>query len=884
MRRLVKIVAAVTPAAGLLLGAAGPASAAAKPKLPNPVLTQTPPKATNSRAATFAWRTVTGTSYTCSLDGTRDIACGSPKSYTNLAVGSHSWRLTANRSGYRSSTATWSWRIDVVAPAAPVVAAVPTPTRSTSASVSWTDSDTSVVGFTCQLDAAVAAACTSPKALSGLADGSHTLTVTARDAAGNTASGHTTWVVDTTPPPVPVVTGPASPTNATGASLSWPDEAGATFTCALDGNPYPSCTSPVSLTGLAAGQHAFDVRAVDALGNTSAPGEAAWLVDLTPPAAPTLVSGPASPTNATSAEVYFTDADETGASFTCALDGGQAATCTSPWSSSTTLADGPHSLVVVARDAAGNPSDGLTVPWTVDATAPTPPRITSGPVLTNAPGAAFAFSDDDATVDHFTCSVDGGPEATCVTGDSFTVAPGHHQLTVMAVDGVNNRSAATWSWTYDNVAPAVPTATTPTSGVVSQTAPALGFTGDATDVASYTCAVDGAAAATCTSPFTAPGTLADGLHQVQVRAVDGAGNASDPLQFAFTVDTVQPTGATSAPASLTAPAVETFSEDVLGVSASSVQLRVGATAVPASVSCRSAANAVVPCTGAARRAVVQPSAALVPGQHYSLVVGSGVHDAAGNVAAVVPGSFRGALLQQETSWAIAQSWRVAPSAYAYGSQYVVSDTAGATLSYAFRGSSITWYALTGPSMGVARVYVDGTYKGLVNSYAASTHYKVAHTLSGLTSTTHTLRIVVTGVKGYSRGTGALVTVDAVKVGAGAVVTNPASSTRWGRAGNKYASGSAFSSEDLSGAAVAMTFRGTSITWVTITGPGMGSARVYLDGVLKGTVDDFSSTTRFGVKRTWALTDKVHTIRIVALGTHRTGATGSRVVLDALQVG
>ena len=64
---------------------------------------------------------------------------------------------------------------------------------------------------------------------------------------------------------------------------------------------------------------------------------------------------------------------------------------------------------------------------------------------------------------------------------------------------------------------------------------------------------------------------------------------------------------------------------------------------------------------------------------------------------------------------------------------------------------------------------------------------------------------------------------------------------------------------------------------------MGRASVYVDGVLKGTYDDYASTSK-AVVRTWKVTDKVHTLKVVVTGTHRTGATGTRVVLDRLTVG
>jgi subtilisin family serine protease len=56
----------------------------------------------------------------------------------------------------------------------------------------------------------------------------------------------------------------------------------------------------------------------------------------------------------------------------------------------------------------------------------------------------------------------------------------------------------------------------------------------------YHCQLDGAAAATCTSPV-AYNALADGMHTVQVVAVDEAGNRSEPASSSWRVDTAAPT-------------------------------------------------------------------------------------------------------------------------------------------------------------------------------------------------------------------------------------------------------------------------------------------------------------------------------------------------------
>lgn len=46
-------------------------------------------------------------------------------------------------------------------------------------------------------------------------------------------------------------------------------DAGVTFSCRVDGNPWYSCTSPTTLTGLSTGSHRIEVRSVDSTGNLS---------------------------------------------------------------------------------------------------------------------------------------------------------------------------------------------------------------------------------------------------------------------------------------------------------------------------------------------------------------------------------------------------------------------------------------------------------------------------------------------------------------------------------------------------------------------------------------------------------------------------------------
>ncbi len=77
-----------------------------------------------------------------------------------------------------------------------------------------------------------------------------------------------------------VDSGPADPTTETQADFTFSaDDPSATFECSLDGGGWAPCSSPKALTGLAAGTHTFEARAVDPAGNVDpTPAAHAWTV------------------------------------------------------------------------------------------------------------------------------------------------------------------------------------------------------------------------------------------------------------------------------------------------------------------------------------------------------------------------------------------------------------------------------------------------------------------------------------------------------------------------------------------------------------------------------------------------------------------------------
>src|SRR5205814_4265547 len=147
------------------------------------------------------------------------------------------------------------------------------------------------------------ASCGSPGAydLSGQADGNFTFSVRAVDAAGNASAPATSpYALDRLAPASPVITtAPTSPGRDQTPSFGFTGDADATLRCRLLHAPavapaFAECRSPKTydLTSSDDGTYTFDLEAADAAGNESADIRYAYLLDTTPPAAPTITARP----------------------------------------------------------------------------------------------------------------------------------------------------------------------------------------------------------------------------------------------------------------------------------------------------------------------------------------------------------------------------------------------------------------------------------------------------------------------------------------------------------------------------------------------------------------------------------------------------------------
>jgi hypothetical protein len=284
--------------------AAGPAA---------PTITSTPSNPTNSSSATFTFSGApSGGSYQCKLDGAAFASCPSPKSYTGLTAGSHTFQVRAlDNKGKAGDPASFTWSIDLTPPlVSSIVREGLNPTNG--ASVAWTVTfSESVVGVdTADFQLATAGLGGSPSIFgvsgsgttrtvsAGTGTGSGTIALSLVDndsiadsvgnklggtGAGNGNFAGPSFTIDRTPPPAPGITGaPEDPTPANFADPSvfeFQDaESGVSFRCAMDGGAASACTSPKSYSGLGQGLHTFGVRAVDVAGNESSAATYSWTI------------------------------------------------------------------------------------------------------------------------------------------------------------------------------------------------------------------------------------------------------------------------------------------------------------------------------------------------------------------------------------------------------------------------------------------------------------------------------------------------------------------------------------------------------------------------------------------------------------------------------
>ncbi len=478
---------------------------------PTVTITSHPNNPSNSTSATFGFTVSDGT-IQCRIDGGAFASCSSPATFSGLAEASHTFTVQSTDTAGNVGSASFTWIIDTTPPTVSITSHPNNPTNQTSATFAFTVSDGTIQ---CKLDSGTFASCSSPVTFSGLASTSHTFTVQSTDTAGNVGSASFTWTIDTTPPTVTITSGPKNPSNSATATFTFTVSDG-TIQCKVDSGAFAACSSPATFAGLAVCSHTFTVQSTDTAGNVGSASQT-WTIDTTPPVV-TINSGPKNPTNSTSATFTFS-ANET-ATFTCKIDSGTAAACTSP-ATFTVTGDGSHTFTVTATDTAGNVGTPATFTWTLDTTPPTV-TITSGPKNpTNQTTDTFTFTVSDGTV---TCSVDGGTQFACSSPATVSgLADGSHTFNVQSTDTAGNVGSASFTWVQNTTPPALSLDDTPPANWPVDYYD-MKFSSTTTGV-TFQCSLNGAAFAACSSPDTVTTTYGS-ASTFAVEATDTAGNVT----------------------------------------------------------------------------------------------------------------------------------------------------------------------------------------------------------------------------------------------------------------------------------------------------------------------------------------------------------------------
>ncbi len=313
----------------------------------------------------------------------------------------------------------------------------------------------------------------------------------------------------------------------------------------------------------------------------------------------------------------------------------------------------------------------------------------------------------------------------------------------------------------------------------------------------------------------------------------------------------------------------------------------GGTTVDGALECFDDGGLTVDCAlGTTVAATFTPTSLLTPGKQYQVTVNpSGVGtpvEQSGTPVAYSSRKFK-VTSEEESSKAAKPMWRSVTSGSAIGGSYHTDHLGGATASFSFTGARVIWYTVTSPAQGLADVFIDNVFKGTFNQYSAVTRYGQVRAFT-VPDGTHTIKIVPKGLKGSGSGTDTHVAVDAFRVypasgGNGTLFANPTLTFTWRTVPTPLASGGRYAIGNIQYSTFWFTFYGTSLDWVTIMAPTMGRAAVYEGNALRGAWDNYSATTKFGIKRHMNFANGFHTIRVVVAGTKNASATGTYVAVD-----
>jgi len=364
-------------------------------------------------------------------------------------------------------------------------------------------------------------------------EGSNSLEFYAVDAAGN-PSQHTicTYTIDKTAPAVSVTPSSVS-LSRNSIKIGISSELDSTIYYRTNGGLWNTFKGFGTVVISSEGTTDLEVYAVDAAGNPSQHTVYSYVIDKTAPVVD------ASPTKGLSnSSINVNLLSEADAKIYYKLNGGLWSTFTSSGTVSIN-SERINSLEFYAVDAAGNPSQHTTYAYTIDKTAPAVSATPSSVSLSKNSINVDISSESDATIYY---RINSGLWKTFTGRGTVPInAEGINSLEFYAVDTAGNPSAHTvYTYTIDKTAP-----------VVSVTPSSVSLSKDSINVA-ISCEPDSIIYYKVNnglwSTFTGSGTVlisSEGINDLEVYAVDAAGNPSQHTVHSYVIDKTAPVVDTS---------------------------------------------------------------------------------------------------------------------------------------------------------------------------------------------------------------------------------------------------------------------------------------------------------------------------------------------------
>ncbi|KHT44528.1 hypothetical protein RJ41_16790 [Alteromonas marina] len=408
-----------------------------------------------------------------------------------------------------------------------------------------------------------------------LAEGDYTVTATATDDAGNSASANATGTIDTTAPTLtldaqglgndttPTISGSTDLTEGSVVSLVITDSTGniQTVTATVDAAGNFTVDVP---SALAEGSYSVEATATDEAGNSTSVLDNSGVIDITPPelnldgltpennATPTISGTTNLPAGAI---VTLTVVDSAGNTQTFAAtvqtDGSFAANVPSP------LAEGDYTVTATAQDAAGNQGSDSETGGSVDTTAPVitldplgtgndnTPTISGSTDLAAGSTVTITVTDSIGTVQTFTATVDGNGDFSADVPNPM--ADGNFDVTATTTDAAGNTATDTVSGDINSAAPTLSldplgsgNDTTPTISGNTDVAPGSTVTLTVTDSAGNTQTFSAIVQGDGSFTADVPASLPEGDYSVTATATDGAGNSASVTENGGNIDTTAP--------------------------------------------------------------------------------------------------------------------------------------------------------------------------------------------------------------------------------------------------------------------------------------------------------------------------------------------------------